>query len=237
MPFQQLPLAVNLKDEFDFKSFFFASVNSELEAGIRLWMSGKNESFLYLWSPVAVGKTHLLQAISQALSEGGQRVCYIPMTDFINYPAEALEGLELFDFICIDDIHVVGESDAWQQAVFHFFNRLTLAGSRLIITADCPPSELKLSLADLKTRLGSGLIYAIKDLDDEEKKRVFKQRAIYRGFELLDDGVDYIFKRVKRDMSALMQFLDHLDKSSLVAQRKLTIPFIKTILDQKQSNN
>ena len=89
----------------------------------------------------------------------------------------------------------------------------------------------------MKTRLGSGLIYAIKDLDDEEKKRVFKQRAIYRGFELLDEGVDYIFKRVKRDMSALMQFLDHLDKSSLVAQRKLTIPFIKTILDQKQSNN
>ncbi len=237
MSFQQLPLPVNLTDEFAFNSFCFGSGNSELEAGIKLWMAGEAEPFLYLWSPLSLGKTHLLQAITQVLSEQGRQVCYIPLAEFINYPADALEGLEQFDFVCIDDVQMVSQQDAWQQAVFHFFNRLMLAGSRLIVTADSAPLDLSLGLVDLKTRLGSGLIYKIKDLGDEEKKQVFKQRAMLRGFDLPDDCADYILKRIARDMPALIQFLDYLDKSSLVAQRKLTIPFVKTVLDQAVADN
>lgn len=230
-PPQQLPLAIQLRDDFDFKSFSFAQLNNELEKSLKHWMVGEGEPFIYIWSPETVGKTHLLQAITQDLSEKKRQVCYIPMRDFINYPVEALDGLEEFDFICVDDIQILAGEEKWQQAIFHFFNRLMSYNSRLIITGDRPPSELSISLADLKTRLASGLIYPLKDLNDDEKKSVFKHRAQLRGFVLPDEGTDYIFNRIPRNMSELISFLDRLDKSSLVAKRKLTIPFIKKVLD------
>ena len=234
-PPQQLPLAIQLRDEFDFRSFCFAQLNNELETSLRYWMVGEGEPFIYIWSPETVGKTHLLQAIAQDLSEKKCQVCYIPMRDFIGYPVEALEGLEEFDFICVDDVQFLAGEKKWQQAIFHFFNRLMSLKSRLIITGDKPPSELVLTLADLKTRLSSGLIFPVKDLNDDEKKAVFKHRAQLRGFDLPDDCADYIFNRIPRNMSALIRFLDRLDKSSLVEKRKLTIPFIKKVLDNDKA--
>jgi len=235
-PPQQLPLAVQLRDEFDFRSFCFAQVNIELETSLKRWMSEDGEPFIYIWSSETVGKTHLLQAISQHLSEMNRQVCYIPMTEFVDYPVEALEGLDKFDFICVDDIQILVGNEEWQLGIFHFFNRLMTFGSRLIITGDKPPLELELYLADLKTRLASGLIFPLKDLSDDEKKIVFKYRAQLRGFEMSDEGADYIFNRISRNMLALIRFLDRLDKSSLVAKRKLTIPFIKSVLDDDNNN-
>ena len=234
-PPQQLPLAIQLRDDFDFKSFSFAQLNNELEKSLKHWMVGEGEPFIYIWSPETVGKTHLLQAITQDLSEKKRQVCYIPMRDFINYPVEALDGLEEFDFICVDDVQFLAGEKKWQQAIFHFFNRLMSLKSRLIITGDKPPTELVLTLADLKTRLSSGLIFPVKDLNDDEKKAVFKHRAQLRGFDLPDDCADYIFNRIPRNMSALIRFLDRLDKSSLVEKRKLTIPFIKKVLDNDKA--
>ena len=236
-PPQQIPLAIQLKDEFDFRSFYFAELNNELEIFLKRWMTKEGEPFIYIWSSETVGKTHLLQAISQDLSEKKYQVCYIPMLEFVNYLVEALEGLEEFDFICVDDIQILKGNEKWQQAIFHLFNRLMSSGSRLVITGDKPPSELKLNLADLKTRLASGLMYPFKDLSDDEKKAVFKHRAQLRGFDLPEDGADYIFNRIPRNMSTLISFLDRLDKSSLVAKRKLTIPFIKNVLDTEKNNS
>lgn len=235
MPSKQLPLAINLKEEFDFKSFFFGVANQELESNLTLWLEGEGEPYLLVWSPLASGKTHLLHAISKNLSELNHSVCYIPMKEFINFSEEALEGLETFEYICIDDVHLLTNHPAWQEALFHLFNRVLSVGSRLLITADQPPSKLNFNLNDLKTRLRSGLIYKLKYLEDAEKKILFKHRAELRGFEIPDESVEYIFKRTSRNMYELMAFLDQLDKSSLAAQRKLTIPFIKTVIAQLEN--
>ena len=69
-------------------------------------------------------------------------------------------------------------------------------------------------------------------LVDDDKKRALKLRAVTRGFDLPDEVGDYLLRYFPRDMHALFALLDHLDTASVVAQRRLTIPFVKTVLER-----
>ena len=64
-------------------------------------------------------------------------------------------------------------------------------------------------------------------LDDAEQTAALKLRAELRGLELNDEVLQYLLRRLPRDMTALCEFLDKLDHAALVAQRRLTIPFVK----------
>ncbi|MDE2089589.1 MAG: hypothetical protein KGJ12_06170, partial [Gammaproteobacteria bacterium] len=94
-----------------------------------------------------------------------------------------------------------------------------------------PPAELGLRLPDLVSRLGGGPVYALRALDDEAKLAALRLRAMGRGFELPEEVGRYLLRRCPRELGALFNLLDRLDRASLAAQRRLTIPFIKTVLD------
>jgi DnaA family protein len=67
-------------------------------------------------------------------------------------------------------------------------------------------------------------------MNDEDCKSALQLRAIQRGLDLPDDTVNYMLTHNKRDMKILYDFLDKLDTESLAAKRKLTIPFIKSVM-------
>uniref|UniRef100_UPI002B1D6593 HdaA/DnaA family protein n=1 Tax=Pseudomonas marginalis TaxID=298 RepID=UPI002B1D6593 len=83
---------------------------------------------------------------------------------------------------------------------------------------------------DLASRLDWGLIYKLHPLSDEEKIQALQLRARMRGFELTEDVCRFVLKRLDRKMGTLFDILNELDHESIVAQRKLTIPFVKDIL-------
>lgn len=115
---------------------------------------------------------------------------------------------------------------------FDLYNRILESGkTRLLITGDRPPRQLNLGLADLASRLDWGQIYKLQPLSDEDKLQALQLRARLRGFELPEDVGRFLLKRLDREMRTLFMTLDQLDRASITAQRKLTIPFVKDILN------
>jgi DnaA family protein len=142
-----------------------------------------------------------------------------------------LEDLEELDVICVDDVDKIAGHSNWEQALFHLYNRLRESSKPMVVTGRTSPRALGLQLTDLTTRLGWGLVFQLKALADDEKVRVLQQRAVARGFELPVDVGDFLLRRCPRDMGALFDLLNQLDEASLAAQRRLTVPFVKTLLD------
>ena len=124
-----------------------------------------------------------------------------------------------------------GGDEPWEMAIFNLYNRILESGkTRLLITGDRPPRQLNLGLPDLASRLDWGQIYKLQPLSDEDKLQALQLRARQRGFELPEDVGRFLLKRTDREMRTLFDTLDQLDRASITAQRKLTIPFVKDIL-------
>jgi DnaA family protein len=149
-----------------------------------------------------------------------------------NLPDSAiLTGLDTLDVVCFDNIEGIAGNTAWETAFFHFFNQHRDSEHTLIISARCLPKELPIQLPDLKTRLNWGLTLKIQPLADNDRVTALIFKANLMGFEISPQVGLFLLTHYDRDLSALWRLLEQLDHASLAAKRKLTIPFLKTILD------
>jgi len=224
--YEQLPLAVQLRDEATFENFY-AEGNELLLATLRSQLSS-GERYVYLFGREGSGRSHLLQAACHAADESGRGAIYLPLAELRDYsPVELFEGLEYRSLVCLDDIDSVIDSDLWQQQLFHLFNRLSDAHVPLLISANCAVRELDIQLQDLASRLSWGSIFLLQSLNDDQRTATIKFRAERRGLLLSDDVANYIYSRCRRDTQFLLTVLDRLDTASLKQQRRLTVPFVK----------
>ena len=156
---------------------------------------------------------------------------YVPLDKRTWFVPEVLDGMEHLSLVCIDNIECIAGDELWEMAIFDLYNRILESGkTRLLITGDRPPRQLNLGLPDLASRLDWGQIYKLQPLSDEDKLQALQLRARLRGFELPEDVGRFLLKRLDREMRTLFMTLDQLDRASITAQRKLTIPFVKEIL-------
>jgi len=225
----QLSLSIGLRDDATFANFYPGD-NGYLLDALRALIGGAGEAFQYVYGPHDSGKSHLLQALCHQADAAGLRSVYLPLDELALLSPDLLEGLEALDLVCIDDLNLVAGRAKWEIALFHCFNRLRDAGKILVISADAPPAKLGVKLPDLSSRLAWGITSALHKLDDEQKTAAFKLRARERGLELTDEVARYILHRSPRTLRELFDMLSVLDHASLMAQRKLTIPFVKETL-------
>ncbi len=225
----QLTLGVGLKDEATFANFY-AGKNTQLVAALTKSAHGDGEHFLYFYGTGGLGCTHLLQACCHEAARHDRRAVYIPLANIHDFTPAIFDGLENLDLICVDDIHRLAGKPEWEEAFFHFYNRMVDTESHLIVTANVAPKGLALVMPDVTSRLASGVIFQIQALTDDEKLQVIMMRAERRGLTLSEEVGKFMLNHCPRHMSTLFAALDAIDKMSLAAQRKLTIPFIKTVL-------
>jgi DnaA family protein len=225
----QLALGIFLRDDATFNNFY-AESNSQLCVGLKASSSGEGERFHYLWGSTGVGRTHLLQACCHHASQFDLRSVYLPMNDILQLSPHCLDDLESLALVCIDDIHLIARNSVWEEAFFHFYNRMQFTSTRLVVAAGCAPADLGLSLRDLSSRLSACLVFHMHGLSDEGKLRALQMHAKTRGLDLPNDVGQFVLRRCLRDMSTLCAVLDKLDEASLAAQRKLTVPFVKSVL-------
>lgn len=225
----QLTLGLSLKDEATFDNFY-AGQNAETVAELKKTASGNGEKFIYLCAGRGQGLSHLLQASCHFAHQHKLTSVYLPLANLSAFSPEILLGLESLGLVCIDDLHLIAGHQEWEEAIFHFYNRLYEAGGSLIIAAHDLPKSIHLTLPDLTSRLSWGIIFQLHSLADEEKLHVLIMRAKRRGITLSDEVGKYILTHCPRHMGTLFAALDVLDKTSLAAQRKLTIPFVKEVL-------
>lgn len=225
----QLTLLVNLKDEATFANFF-PGKNQQLINELKKSANGFGERVIYFWGTGGMGCTHLLQASCHEANQNKLRSVYLPLSHFNDFSPAIFEGLETLDLVCLDDIHTIAGNPVWEEAFFHVYNRIFDAGGRLIVSANVNPKVGQFHLPDVASRLRWGMVFQLQPLSDDEKLISLITRAERRGMTLSVEVGKFILNHCPRHMSTLFMALDVLDKVSLAAQRKLTIPFVKTVL-------
>lgn len=224
---KQLALAIQPNDQATLANFCWG-VNSLLQQQVQAMLSDNQDRLLYLWGAQGCGKSHLLQACCQAYTGSAM---YLPLKLLKDWGAESIADIEAHSLICIDDIQSVSKDIAWEEAIFHLYNRVRDGGQGLLILSGThPPASMPISLPDLRSRLGAGLIFHLHELADEDKIQVLQQQALHWGFALSSGVAHYLLTRFTRDMHHLYALLKHLDAASLAAHRRITIPFVKEVL-------
>jgi DnaA family protein len=226
---EQLPLGFTWRYGIRFDDFF-SGPHTALVYCLRDCASGRGERFVYFSGGLGTGKSHLLQAACQAAAERDAAVAYLPLTELAAYGPEILDGLEGMALVCVDDVQAVLGNPEWEEALFHFYNRLRESQTTLIVAGDAGPGALPVGLADLRSRLTWGPVFRLDELSDAEKIAALQLRAKAHGFELPDEVAQYLIRRSPRDMTSLFDLLDRLDRESLAQQRRLTIPFVRTLI-------
>ncbi|SDI64195.1 DnaA regulatory inactivator Hda [Propionivibrio dicarboxylicus] len=198
---------------------FVVGGNGEAVTGLAAWLAPDNhETSLLFWGEAASGKTHLLRA------------CGMPYCDAAADPdLTAVAPLEDDDSDCLAVDHIEALSLGGQIALFNLFNRRRAAGKHLLTAASQPPIGLRLR-EDLRTRLGSGLIYRLQPLTDDEKIAALSAQALARGMRLPKEAFTYLLARAPRDMRSLSALLAALDRFSLEHQRPITLPLLREVL-------
>ncbi len=224
--FAQLPLGIRLDDSATYANFI-----AEKNSALLTLLQSDIEPLVYIWGNAGCGKSHLLQAVCHAVAQADKRVMYLPLGAAELLSPAILEGIEDTAVVCIDDLHAIAGDSYWEEALFHFYNRLRERGGHLRVTANVSPTALPIQLADLASRLQWGVTFQLQSLDDNDKRQALQVRAQQRGFELPDEVANYLMKRLPRDMHTLFDLLNKLDVASLQAQRRLTIPFVKQWLE------
>ncbi|HET7922650.1 MAG TPA: DnaA regulatory inactivator Hda [Gammaproteobacteria bacterium] len=225
----QLPLAIRLADHATFGNFHVGDNQAAVDALRQLAQQG-GERALFLWGADGSGKSHLLQAACHAANGGGRRAIYLPMAQAVLLDPQVTENLESFTLVCVDDVQRCAGIEAWQHALFVLFNALVERGGAFVATARSTPAAIPRLLPDLASRLAWGPVYQLAPLVDMDKIAVLRARAARRGFDLPDETAQFLLNHMKRDMHSLCATLDALDTASLAAQRRLTLPFVKSLL-------
>lgn len=224
----QLTLNMRLRDDATFENFQIGE-NVELINHLRNILCSQKFPFVYLWGRGA-GRTHLLQACCQMASQQNLTSIFLSLKQHREFSSQILEGIENMFLVCLDDVEAIAKNREWEEALFYFYNRSIEKNARLIISGHSIPTEIGFALADLTSRLATGLIFQVKVLNDAQKLDALKMRAKVRGIYLSDEVGTYLLNHYPRDMEALFNALDRLDLASWENKRKLTIPFVKRVL-------
>lgn len=178
---------------------FVAGANAEaLKSSKDAAFQANAVKIVYCWGVSGSGKTHLARAFAKAAPESVVR----------------------------DNADRLG--DAEQIALFNAINLAVAPDSdtRVFVTGDVAPRDLPLR-PELSSRLGSGLVFQLHPLTDDEKGAALRTHAMARGFTLRDEVVHYLLRHGRRDMASLVAFLDQLDQYSLETGREITLPLLR----------
>lgn len=240
-PAAQLPLALRFPPDQRFEAFvaapdgalaqLHALAHGAGDAGGAVSSESPGESAsIFIAGPAATGKTHLLLAACAQAEAAGRRTAYLPLAAAAGRLRDALDAIEHADVVALDGLEAVAGSREDEVALFDAHNRARDAGRSLLYAARVAPGALELVLPDLRSRLSQCARIALEPLDDSGRADVLRLRAQRRGLQIDDAAIDWLLKRVDRDLGSLTALLDRLDRESLAAQRRLTVPFLRSVL-------
>lgn len=193
---------------------FVAGGNVETLALLTEWLAGtRTDTSFCLWGEAGSGCSHLLQA------SGFSYVDAALDPSLGNAPAA--------EQLAIDHVGMLNETG--QIALFNHFNRLKMSCGMLLTATNQPPAHLALR-EDLRTRLGSGLIYRLQALSDNEKAAALAAQAKERALKLTPEAIDYLMRHAPRDMRTLSGFIIALDRYTLEHKRAVTLPLLRELL-------
>ena len=258
---QQFPLALKLDSRATFSSFwsaFWSAADSELISALQslaapavapvaideaIHKDQPAAGWVYITGGQGSGVSHLLQACVTQATEHQLSAMYLSLNELIMASnaedvnaaatmAGYFDGLESFDLLCIDDIECLVDQPFWQEQLFYLIEKLkNRSDARLVLGSHSLAAELEIDLADLKSRLKWATGFQLSVLSDEQKTQVLQFKAERLGLVMSAEVASFLMNRCSRNMADLSELLARLDQQALSSGRRLTIPWLKTVLD------
>lgn len=229
---RQLPLALRCPPDQRFEAFVPGSTN--VLPQLRALAAAPGTDWCFLAGAPGTGKTHLALAACAEAEAHGRRAVYLPLASATGRLQDGLQALHDRDLIALDGLDAVAGRRDDELALFDFHNRAHDAGKSVLYAARALPADLPLTLPDLRSRLSQCVRVVLAPLDDAGRRDVLRVRAQRRGLRFDDAAIEWLLKRVDRDLASLTALLDRLDRASLAAQRRLTVPFLREVLGGRE---
>ena len=210
------PFRSNLSPKYEFENFVVGNSNRFAHAAAMAVANNPGKAYnpFFLYSDSGLGKTHLMNAIGNAILKNHpeMKVLYISSETFTNEMIAAIgeNKTKLFkdkyrniDVLLIDDIQFLRGKDSTQEEFFHTFNTLKEADKQIIISSDRPPEELDKLEDRLITRFAQGLTADIQHPDLETRMAILRNMAVKDNLELPNDVILMIASSVKKNVREL----------------------------------
>ena len=237
-----------LDARFTFDSFVVGKPNELAHAAARRVAEGDSVSFnpLFLYGGVGLGKTHLMHAIAQELSQRRPdlRVLYLSAEQFMYRFVQALRERQVMDFkelfrsvdvLMVDDVQFIAGKDSTQEEFFHTFNALIDQNKQIVISADRAPGEIKDLEERIKSRLQCGLVVDLHPTDYELRLGILRQKVDYyhqqyQGLTLVDWVLEFLAHRITTNVRVLEGALTRLFAFANLVGREITLELTQDCL-------
>jgi chromosomal replication initiator protein len=207
---------------------------------------GKAYNPLFIHGGVGLGKTHLLQAVCQKVLEKQRdaRILYLSCDSFINQFMNAIETGDMHQFryryrqvdmLVLDDIHFLAGRDRTQEEFFHTFNTLYQNHKQIILSADCPPSEIPELEERLVSRFNWGLVARIDKPCYETRVAILQKKARIRGLQLPEDVVCYVAQKIDSNTRELEGAVTKLQGMGMLNNGLIDLELAKAALGDTET--
>ena len=212
-----------LNERYIFENFVVGSGNELAYAACQAVAAqpGTKYNPLYLYGGVGIGKTHLIQAVGNAVlsSKHDARVVYASTEQFVQEFVDALRFKKTTDFakhyrgadvLIVDDMQFIAGKEKIQEEFFHTFNALHQANKQIIISSDKPPSEIPTLEERLRSRFAWGMTIDMQNPDFETRCAIIQTKANAHEIHLPSDVVEYLANLVQTNIRELEGALNQL---------------------------
>ncbi|MBF0325477.1 MAG: DNA replication protein [Alphaproteobacteria bacterium] len=217
----QLPLTLPHRPALGREDFLTAASNEQAVAWLERWPDWPVHA-LALFGPPGCGKSHLLAAFAAAqdgvviIDRAALTVAMVP------------DLVEKARVVAVDRLD---DGDGGEDALFHLWNLTKETGRHLLLAGREAPARLKVRLPDLRSRLSSVLAIGIGAPDESLLAAVLVKLFADRQLKVTADLITYTLSRSERSFAAIGRVVDALDRASLAAQRAVTVPLARAVLE------
>ncbi len=227
-----------VRSDFIFETLAVASSNQLAFVSAQTVAKNMGHSYnpLFIYGPVAAGKTHLMQAIANEVfrKDPNKKVIYITSEEFTNEVVEAIRSndtarmkrrFRTVDLLIIDDVQFIAGKDRVQEELFHTFNILIDQGSQIVLSSDRPPGEIKKLEKRLSSRFSSGLTVDVESPDFELRTAILLIKAKKHNVNMPIEAAKLIAEK-SQDARSLEGLLLRVITEALSKQEDITPEFI-----------
>ena len=232
-----------LNSSFTFDAFVEGKSNQLAKAAAIQVSENLGNSYnpLFIYGGVGLGKTHLMQAVGNAVmaKQPGARVSYVHSERFVGDMVRGLQHNTISDFkrsyrsldaLLIDDIQFFAGKERSQEEFFHTFNALLEGQKQIILTCDRYPKEVSGLEERLKSRFGWGLTVAIEPPELETSVAILMKKASIESVVLPEEVAFFIAKRIRSNIRELEGALRRVVANSQFTGSEITLEFAKQAL-------
>ncbi len=232
-----------LNGRYTFGNFVVSSCNNFAHAAALAVSEQPASTYnpLFIYGGVGLGKTHLMQAIGNALINDARklRVVYLTSEEFMNELISAIRFEETgrfrdryrsVDVLLIDDVQFLAGKESTQEEFFHTFNALYDGQKQIVVTCDCPPRSIPALEERLRSRFEWGLIADISPPDLETKIAILNKMAASEGWELPSDVALFLASHVNSNIRELEGSLKTLVATASLQRRRPDLEIARQVI-------